>query len=988
MDLAGKSTRNPARELSKIPTNPIRIPPNSQMEKISDILNEMKSSGFEPTRDTHFFMLRVHAKRGDIGNILSELEHLKLKDLRPRDHEILELIYDLAVNGHDAKCKHLFGSLSKGGYYSRMVSNTVNRLIWKNQDDVAYNLLKTTLTETRASAEDINGAENLLSQLNKVNRPFKDIARICFRLHDDGLHADSFAVLSRKLIDAGQRNEFWAALRERKAKGLILVEDHFQALFDSTNETDVVETLRNMIREFDVKPTTKFLQDVVLPKLDHLDPNATMNSLLAAKILTTQASLAVSYRCLQQNQLKEAADMIDNFNVYVRMDKFEPVLISALKATNDVKSYVRFLRVQFENLQRAQVNTETGSKEDIREFDARRSDDLGSTIYSTLIELDPEERDATILAILKGLVDEGVTISSKYFEQIKCVIGPSITKVMSNCLDQLASGKLELKPIERPHLKIHTRSERWEAVVSNNKTPSTAFRQIGLLKAYHREREDAKFEQLFEQLETENASIPPVMYERLMILKLEAKDVTKAVEIYDKYKAQNPAFFLFHDNVMRIVSLLIDEDKFDDALQFLAKTKRTKELKKGHASIKPYFSLLNRLAEEGREAQVNQLFDSLVENGHMLANGKLLNPLVKVHLVNGNANKAVEAFERIAKKYKLTTCKGELCKHLIIAEDWTSLEKVTAISSKVHGEDPSLIDMAFAFINCGEVERARVIFDTPNLHVGQQRIDDICQSTQHGGSSRFLEGLLTATVSCSSQFNRGPIYLNLLELYIREEKPSEALNLWVKSQKNGETVSDEFLFKLGTYLRSKIMVVPFEVPDRGEVKTRKNQNQFDEIAQKGQKLGPAMKLAKTRFIEQLGKRDPAGIRQAYQKLSEPNLIAAIHEINGKRSLYHLFEALAESADVLALERVNSLLPEKDQKGHWYESNRAKAYALSGKAQQWIDEWNKKLDQANTVEDLRMLENDFSVSGLYHVLEISPNLFEQCKLFYLLNAINY
>lgn len=133
------------------------------------------------------------------------------------------------------------------------------------------------------------------------------------------------------------------------------------------------------------------------------------------------------------------------------------------------------------------------------------------------------------------------------------------------------------------------------------------------------------------------------------------------------------------------------------------------------------------------------------------------------------------------------------------------------------------------------------------------------------------------------------------------------------------------------------------------------------------------------FLKILKNGNAVEIRAAYPQLSEPNLIAVLTKISfGNNALPSLFEALASDGDVNAVEKVNSLLPGADQNGSWYKNNLAKAYGISRKGEQWIDEWNKKLDRANTVKELETLGNGFPVSGFYSLLENNQNLIGQCK----------
>lgn len=102
----------------------------------------MKEKGLKPAKETYINVLRIHAKDGEIATMFSEVERLKSENIAMQYKDILQLVYDLAVNGHEANCERLFGLLAKNQHYARLAANTINRLIWKNKDDVAFNLLK------------------------------------------------------------------------------------------------------------------------------------------------------------------------------------------------------------------------------------------------------------------------------------------------------------------------------------------------------------------------------------------------------------------------------------------------------------------------------------------------------------------------------------------------------------------------------------------------------------------------------------------------------------------------------------------------------------------------------------------------------------------------------------------------------------------------------------------------------------------------------
>lgn len=72
---------------------------------------------------------------------------------------------------------------------------------------------------------------------------------------------------------------------------------------------------------------------------------------------------------------------------------------------------------------------------------------------------------------------------------------------------------------------------------------------------------------------------------------------------------------------------------------------------------------------------------------------------------------ALEKFEYCCKTYRCTPWKNELVLKFIEAEDATSLQILTDLSTTIHGEVNSLYDLMFAFIECGRVKQARKILE-------------------------------------------------------------------------------------------------------------------------------------------------------------------------------------------------------------------------------------------------------------------------------------
>lgn len=63
------------------------------------------------------------------------------------------------------------------------------------------------------------------------------------------------------------------------------------------------------------------------------------------------------------------------------------------------------------------------------------------------------------------------------------------------------------------------------------------------------------------------------------------------------------------------------------------------------------------------------------------------------------------------KEHSCTPWKNELAVRLIQADNPEQLQKLTDLSTEVHGESNSLYDLVFAFVECGRIRAARKILE-------------------------------------------------------------------------------------------------------------------------------------------------------------------------------------------------------------------------------------------------------------------------------------
>lgn len=389
-------------------------------------------------------------------------------------------------------------------------------------------------------------------------------------------------------------------------------------------------------------------------------------------------------------------------------------------------------------------------------------------------------------------------------------------------LGQLSTGELQPTTIERSDRPRTNGADMSSTQLENliqkldAKGENTKGLKRQLVGAYIREKNIEKLESYISQLQSEGYVLTSGVFALIADMYATNDNLEKAVETTNNIKAKEPDFVLDRIKTVRIAQLYINADRLDDAIKFL-ETHKHEELENDSITIFNYnttlWRLLNSIADKGKTKELRQVFDTLLNGKYCEPNNVLLGPFIKAHLVNDDLEGALKSFEEICQNHRTTPWKNELACRLIQKEDAAGLQKLTDLSTDIHGEVNSLYDLVFSFVECGRIRQARKILETPGLRTRPGRINTACERYRQEGMVQPLEGLIEATKDLN-HIDRMEIYYNLLLSYIKEKQPEKALGLWTKLQEEDIAPSENFLIKLANFLRENQLEVPFVVPDK------------------------------------------------------------------------------------------------------------------------------------------------------------------------------
>ncbi|CAD6999056.1 leucine-rich PPR motif-containing protein, mitochondrial [Ceratitis capitata] len=998
----------------------------NDLESAKGILTVMKQANLEPSADTYTTLLCCYARHGDIDAILNTLDECEKAEIILLDKDLLDIVYSLSVNGHSDKVQPVLKRLRITTGFNQDAVNVILRLVNKGFEDVGLQILRTMPRSTRPDGQLVDAGVFFIKQLVKVNRPVEKILNICKQLQDEGLNPKALLIATEAGLSNGAASNALPLLREMKSAGFPIRQHYFWPLFCSAETNQIINIIRHMKDEFALNPNSETLRDYVIPNLKEKNWEKIVTLLRDAGVSSANAAASVAYAALVTNHLKPAANVMESYRAYYAPFLFRQPLVHALSTTDDYNSFVRAVRQLYESVQTRTTNGQRVEQEEGHEVEANsevvetessnQSFDVVGAVLNDVSVYFRRNRVEVLGKVLPALVKEGLSISNKNADRISERLGSEMTTEISENLAKLSSGDLEVSPLKSAEPRKRSLDsltiDELERFITNVEAKGENANNLKrqLLNACFRAGNLEKTLQVIAKLEADKFTIPIGIWAQLIDLYATESKTAEALELYEKMKSKEPEFVLDNQKTVHISQLLINEERFDDAIKFLERNKKEEVIPDNEGSFNytsTVWRLLNNLAESGRAEQLQKLFDVLVAGNYIYPNNVILGPLIKVHLINDNVQNAMEAFEEICEKYKSTPWKNELACRLIQKEDAANLQKLTDLSTGIHGEVNSLYDLVFSFVECGRIRQARKILETPGLRTRPQRINHACERYKNEGMIEPLEGLVEATKDLN-HIDRNKIYYNLLLSYCKSEDAEKALGLWTKMQEENIAPTDAFLNKLADLLIQKNMNVPFVVPNNEAITSTKSKNiksvesantTKKPSAKSSSNLSLFRKAISTGNIEnalniknQLQSNEIVSVTDLSllieqlvraERLTEASKFVDELLADKRYPIPKIFKfylnKLAAAGDVSALQRIGEQLTDEQKKIVSFDNRFCHSNIVAGKTDQYLQSLYDQISAVKTPEEAAKLADKFPRGGALGILQQNPqslSLFEK------------
>lgn len=522
--------------------------------------------------------------------------------------DLLDVVEQLALGGHGDKVEQIFSHLHKSIGYNQEACNLILRLLNKDQEEVAKTMLKTMPKTPNVEDTMFKGAF-YVKHLMKLNKPVDALIQSCRDLQNEGLIPSAIYIATEAALTQGRSELAQKLFNELKKDGMEIRQHFYWPLLvqkgKERDEEGLLQIVRNMCSE-GLAPSGEALRDYIIPFLIEKDtPQNIILKLQVANVPTILSARSVMIELLESGKIKAAAEVALNYRTRGQYSLFSRPLVSALKTTKDIKSFVTILHVACSNFQLPQEDT---ANDDLQSDD-NDINEVGRIVKNAIKVI---ARDDLVEELLSSLLSKGLRISTSSAEQIEQYLGNNMTTKISELLTQLTSTELEVAPLEfvrrnqipRTAAQLETLLEQ---VISKDGNNVNRLRKQ-VLSAYIQEKNVEKVKSLVENFKTTDFDFNLSTLAQLFEFYCEHDEIDKANDVKAEIAKKDTNFNLNNYKKVSMACAYVRANRIDEAIKFLNDNKPQAETENTAFLLNSKtWQMLNSLAETKNDTAVSTL---------------------------------------------------------------------------------------------------------------------------------------------------------------------------------------------------------------------------------------------------------------------------------------------------------------------------------------------------------------------------------------------
>lgn len=771
-------------------------------------MTNLKLAKFRVDNFTLEALLRHYAKAGDLINIEKTIDLYKKENVTLLNIAVLKVMCELATNGHSSKIEPLFLHLKQTNELRKSLNIAIKIFVENNQSAIVPEIIKRT--------QGIRGEyKHLIQEMVRFSTPEPEFNETIANIEKIGLSVENnFFAIFKPAINGPSEETIRKLLAHMQSQSIGVSENEFKKLFELAvikGADEVLNVVNLMCTEFRIQPQFTFISDVILPGLKSSEnPTLAFAQLRTTDIHTWRVILAIVNDSLNNGNIKNACDFASANQIFLGAKPIEISLLKAFAGSGDVTNFVALVRLIHDSFNRINeyVGDETVSDAEIWE---KQNKFIGGILFSAISKCPVDSSLPTQL--LESFIEAGLAIHPDHAKKIRNYLGINDQTQIGQLLNRLTQTKsLMVKTDERqrstPRITNHLSSTNLQNILEERKRAghdSAATDKLQFM-AYIHEGNDSKVESLLS-----NGQFSIGIKENVLLIDMYTRlgKLDEALKILERISANNPSFKLDRMKVGKLVRLMVEKECDFIDIEALLLDHRPSKAESHNVVFK---QILDRLAANGKVDLVEKLFDTLCKYGYIQPTAESTAPIILAYLNEQNFAGAVGKYEYLANTYNMLPLTMVLFIRLIENDQVELLQRVFNTVISVYDESVALCRLAFAFIQCGKDNEARKVLKNDRIRNLSIHLAKECKQYSVFGRIEAAKTLLTATKGLNC--DRHVIYQTILDIYEKENKAQEALNLWCDYFMEDDIApKQQFRKKLVNLLKLNNLEVPSELDD-------------------------------------------------------------------------------------------------------------------------------------------------------------------------------
>ncbi|XP_059215160.1 leucine-rich PPR motif-containing protein, mitochondrial [Centropristis striata] len=773
------------------------------MESSNNMLTVMSEAGIKPSPDTYIALLNAYAEKGDLDSLKKTMEAAESADCCLMDRDIMQVIFTLAMSGHEQHTPEIIKRLRhERGYIPAAINLCVN-LITNGKEGTAFNVQKTlTLVHSESPQDGSFTIGNFfLKHCVNMDRPVEKIVSFCKELQESKMHT----ALSRTLFFALQANKkdmSFALMKMMKEQNFPIRTHYFWPLLaqhiKDQNTAGMVEVLKGM-QELEVYPDIRTLIAYVHP----LFPSAQ-----EARQALKDAGLSLQRELSLAAEFRLTADPAQLYTIisdpsFTRLDflVIRNSLIVGFRKFHDIESMVKITELLYKD--------ERFMTPDLP-FPCTEASVLLYKLIAAMPARDVQARQDKLREFFNQLQAKGVCITENHYKGMKNLLisyeVPELSKDVLVLTEQRGNKSgTQGRAAAGTEGKVLTLEKILASRMEENLSVSKILKQtIQTLCA------SGNLQRALE-LKQQNEKDMMVSTYAILISECtrqsnveEALNLKREMNRLDSSKTLNSHLFI------NLVKMLAENGKVEEAVDMLKEMKE-KQVALTAIDIKLLFYMFTDLAETDLD-NVRRLQDTIFTLGLAEPTNNLCSPLVTSYLDREDLSGALDAVKECHKLYNVLPRVHDILVGLVKKGDTELLAEAMDFLGQERGEMILLYQLFFAFLQAGRFSEARKIIETPGLRARPRSLKWFAERCIALNMMETLEQMLEMTAKLF-QSDRDEMYFYGLCLCKETNDWKKAEEMWMKMQEENVNPRQRTLRLLAEIFKNNGQEPPFEEPE-------------------------------------------------------------------------------------------------------------------------------------------------------------------------------